>query len=127
MIGLLIALVLVLLFALLSWVLKAASTGQIKRGSRWGLRTEAMNHCDDCWLLGHHAAAQKGILGCFAAAMLIAAGALISLFVPASGILYVLALVLGLGIVLTGVLLGLRDARIMLAKMHAGSSSKSAD
>lgn len=123
MIGLLIALVLVLLFALLSWMLKAASTGQIKRGSRWGLRTEAMNHCDDCWLLGHHAAAQKGILGCSVAAMLIAAGALISLFVPGSGILYVLCMALGIGIMISGIFLGLRDARIMLAKMHAENST----
>lgn len=123
MIGLLIAVVIVLLFALLSWVLKAASTGQIKRGSRWGLRTEGMNHCDDCWLLGHHAAAQKGILGCSVAAMIVAAGALISLLVPGAEILYVICLGLGLGIVVTGILLGMRDARIMLAKMHADSSS----
>lgn len=123
MIGLLIALVLVLLFAFLSWILKAASTGQIRRGSRWGLRTEAMNHCDDCWLLGHHAAAQKSILGCSVAAMLIAAGALISLFVPGSGILYVLCMALGIGIMMSGIFLGLRDARIMLAKMHAENSA----
>lgn len=123
MIGLLIALVLVLLFALLSWVLKAASTGQIKRGSRWGLHTKSMNHCDDCWLLGHHAAAQKGILGCCIAAMLVAAGALISLFVPGTELVYVLCLVLGIGTVVTGIFLGLRDARLLLAKMHADSSA----
>lgn len=108
----------VFLMAFIGWTLRAAATGQIKRNAWFGLRTGAMMHCDECWLLGHHAAAQKGMLGCGVATGVMVLGAVASLVIPGAGFLGLLALFLGLAIMLVGLFLGIRDANIMLAKMH---------
>ncbi|PQZ87748.1 hypothetical protein CQ018_17550 [Arthrobacter sp. MYb227] len=110
----------VFLMAGLGWVIKAAGTGQIKRNAWFGLRTEALKHCDECWLLGHHAAAQKSTLGCWSAAVVMAVGGVGSVLIPGAEFLHVLTLYMGLALMLTGVLLGLRDANVMVAKMHGG-------
>ena len=115
--------VLVLLMAGLSWAMKAAATGRIKRNAWIGIRTPALMHCDECWLLGHHAASHKGIIGCWAAGFIMAAGGAAALLAPEAGFLLPVSLMLGMLVMLGGVLLGLRDANTMLAKMHGGGQT----
>ena len=110
----------VLLLAGLSWAMKAAATGQIKRNAWVGIRTRALMHCDECWVLGHHAAAHKGTLGCWAAASILVLGGAAALLVPALQAYLPVALLVAAIVMLGGVLLGVRDANTMLAKMHPG-------
>ncbi|MGL3805195.1 SdpI family protein [Paeniglutamicibacter sp. R2-26] len=110
----------ILLLAGLSWAMKAAATGQIKRNAWVGIRTRALMHCDECWVLGHHAAAHKGTLGCWAAASILVLGGVVALLVPALQAYLPGAMLAAVIVMLGGVLLGVRDANTMLAKMHPG-------
>ena len=112
------SLFLVLIMAGLAWSMKAAGTGQLKRNAWIGIRTASFSHCDECWLLGHHAAAHKGIIGCVAAAVIIAAGGVAALLAPSLSYLQPVSLMLGVLVMLGGLLLGMRDGNTMLAKMH---------
>ncbi len=110
----------VLLMAALAWMMRAAATGQIKRNAWVGIRTPALMHCEECWLLGHHAAAQKGIIGCWLAAAVMAVGGVAALLAPGADYLQPASLMIGVLVMVGGLLLGLRDANTMLAKMHGG-------
>jgi hypothetical protein len=112
--------IMVLLMAAMVWMMKAAATGRIKRNAWIGIRTAALMHCDECWLLGHHAAANKGTLGCWLAAVVMAAGGIVTLLVAAPAFVHPAALLAGMAIMLGGVLLGVRDAHRAVAKVHAG-------
>ena len=111
---------LVLLPAGLCWAMKAAASGRIKRNAWVGIRTRALTHCDECWVLGHHAAAHKGAIGCWAAASILVLGGVAALLVPALQAYLPVALLAAVAVLLGGVLLGVRDANTMLAKMHPG-------
>ncbi|WP_411730929.1 SdpI family protein [Paeniglutamicibacter sp.] len=110
----------VLLMAAMAWMMRAAATGQIKRNAWIGIRTAALMHCDACWLLGHHAAAAKGTMGCWLAAALMAASGIVSVLVTLPAFVHPAATMAGVAIMLGGVLLGLRDANRAVAKIHAG-------
>ncbi|MFL4475932.1 SdpI family protein [Paeniglutamicibacter sp. MACA_103] len=112
--------VLVLLMAAMAWMMKAAATGQIKRNPWIGIRTAALMHCDDCWLLGHHAAANKGVMGCWLAALLMAASGIVSVLATLPEFVHPAALLASLAVMLGGLFLGLRDANRAVAKIHAG-------
>lgn len=112
--------IMVLLMALMAWMMKAAATGRIRRNAWIGIRTAALMHCDECWLLGHHAAANKGTLGCWLAAVVMAAGGIVTLLVAAPDFVNPVALLAGMAVMLVGVLLGVRDAHRAVAKIHAG-------
>ncbi|MFC5129278.1 SdpI family protein [Paeniglutamicibacter kerguelensis] len=115
-----------LLMVGLGWSMKAAATGQIKRNSWIGIRTAATMHCDQCWLLGHHAAAHKGMLGVVAAGVVMALGSVAALIPAMPGFLYPASLLLGCVLLLSGVLLGAKDARWATSKIHAGEQKSPA-
>lgn len=110
----------VLLMAAMAWMMRAAASGRIKRNPWVGIRTAALMHCDTCWLLGHHAAANKGNLGCWLAALLMAASGIVSMLVALPAFVLPAATMAGVAIMLGGVLIGLRDANRAVAKIHAG-------
>lgn len=110
----------VLLMAAMAWTMRAAATGRIKRNAWVGIRTAALMHCDDCWLLGHHAAANKGTLGCWLAAGVLAAGGVASVLVALPDFVHPVVLPSGVAVMLGGLLLGVRDAHRAVAKIHAG-------
>lgn len=115
--------VVLLLLAGVGWMIRAASTGQLKRNAWVGLRTAALTHCDDCWMLGHHAAAPKASAGVLLGGLAMAAGGIATLFFPVPASVFPASLMLAVMMMLAGVLLGLKDANIMVAKMHAESSN----
>lgn len=117
--SLLTTLLVLAVFVFIGWSVKAASTGQIKRNSFIGLRTHQMMHCDDCWLLGHHAAATKTRIGLVLGGLLMGAVGLASFFLDVSPSLLGISQVAGMLVMVAGLLMGLRDGHTMVAKMHA--------
>lgn len=109
-----------LLMVAMAWMMKAAATGQIKRNPRIQLRTPALTHCDSCWLLGHHAASNKSLMGLGLAVLVMAAGGVAIALVEPSESLFPATLMLATLLMLAGILLGLRDANRAVAKIHAG-------
>ena len=110
----------VLLMVALACMMKAAATGKIRRNAWIGIRTAALTHCDKCWLLGHHAAANKSTMGCWLAAAIMAAGGILSTLVTLPGFVQPAALMVGLAVMLVGLFLGVRDGHRAVAKIHAG-------
>lgn len=117
---------LVLLTAAPALMVRAAGTGKLKRTARGGIHTAALTHCDDCWLLGHHAAAHKSIMGCSLAAVLLVASGAASMLGVLPGFVHPVAWMAGVAAMLGGLLLGLRDAHRAVAKIHAGARIVSA-
>lgn len=110
----------IVLAVVLAVMMRAAATGQIKRNPWIGLRTAALMHCESCWLLGHHAALTKSLMGLGLAALVLAGGGVTIFLMPDSEILFPSSLMLGTLLMLGGILLGLRDATTAVAKIHAG-------
>ncbi|GAA5226707.1 hypothetical protein [Paeniglutamicibacter antarcticus] len=110
----------ILLMAAMAAMMKAAASGQVKRNASIGLRTAALRHCESCWLLGHHAALNKSIMGFGIAAVVLAVGGVATVLLEPSGFFFPATVMLGTLLMLAGVFLGLRDANRAVAKVHAG-------
>ncbi|QXQ09629.1 SdpI family protein [Paeniglutamicibacter sp. Y32M11] len=112
--------IMVLIMAAMIWMMKAAANGAIKPNPWIGLRTTALMHCETCWLLGHHAAASKSIWGFASAAVVMAVAGIATVAMEMSEAVLAIGLILGMVIMVTGLILGLRDANRAVAKIHAG-------
>lgn len=108
----------VLVFAGVAWSVRALSTGRIGRNPLIGIRTQAVTHCDRCWLLGHHAAAAKANIGLAAAVAITVVPAALGLFLQMPAAVLLGAQFAGLAAMVVGLLLGARDARWLTSKIH---------
>ncbi|MDO5743459.1 MAG: hypothetical protein Q4P23_03240 [Micrococcaceae bacterium] len=110
----------IMLMAAMAWMMKAAACGKIKRNDVVGLRTTALRHCESCWLLGHHAACNKSIMGLGMAVVVMVVGGVAMVLYGPSEVIFGATMALGMLSMLTGIFLGLRDANRAVAKVHAG-------
>lgn len=117
---LIVLVLMILLMGAMAWMMKAAACGKIKPNALVGLRTAALLHCESCWLLGHHAACHKSIMGLGVAAVVMVVGGVATVLVEPSEAIFGATLGLGTLLMLAGIFLGLRDANRAVAKVHAG-------
>lgn len=117
----------VIFFGFVAWCTRALSTGQLGLDSRIGIRTQAVKHCEKCWLLGHHAAAAKINIALVLGVGITVVPAVLGFLLQMPTALIMASRILGLAVVALGVVLGARDAAWVTSKIHVSTPGAGAE